>query len=74
MRIPSINGSQTLAAPFLDMDWHMLTDVTEVDADKFEEASLKKTGLIPEIVFRYQSTNFGQNNFFNLPLKSLTND
>ncbi len=48
-----------LAASFLDMDWHMLTDVAEVDAEKFEKESLKKIGLIPEIVSRYQSTNFG---------------
>ncbi len=48
-----------LAASFLDMDWHMLTDATEQDAAEFEEASMDKIGLIPEIESRYQSTNFG---------------
>jgi len=47
-----------LAASFLDMDWHMLTDTTEVDAAEFEQKSLSKIGLIPEIESRYQSTNF----------------
>jgi len=48
-----------LAASFLDMDWHMLTEPTEVDAAAFEKASKAKMGLIPEIESRYQSTNFG---------------
>ena len=48
-----------LAASFLDMDWHMLTDPTEVDAAEFEKKSLQKIGLIPEIASRYMSTNFG---------------
>ncbi|MHC4116954.1 MAG: M3 family metallopeptidase [Planctomycetota bacterium] len=48
-----------LAASFLDMDWHMLTDATEQDAAQFEEASMDKIGLMPEIESRYQSTNFG---------------
>jgi peptidyl-dipeptidase Dcp len=47
-----------LAASFLDMDWHMLTDAAEVDAAGFEKRSLDKIGLIPEIESRYQSTNF----------------
>lgn len=48
-----------LAASFLDMDWHMLKDTVEVDAAEFEKQSMAKIGLIPEIVPRYQSTNFG---------------
>lgn len=47
-----------LAASILDMDWHTLTDVTDLDVQKFEEESLNKIGLIPEIASRYQSTNF----------------
>ncbi len=47
-----------LAASFLDMDWHMLTEPTEVDAMAFEKESKAKMGLIPEIESRYQSTNF----------------
>jgi len=48
-----------LAASFLDMDWHVLTDASEPDAAAFEEASLRKIGLMDEIESRYQSTNFG---------------
>jgi len=48
-----------LAASFLDMDWHVLTDETEQDAATFERESLDKIGLISEIESRYQSTNFG---------------
>lgn len=48
-----------LAASFLDMDWHILTEPTEVDAAKFEKESLDKIKLIAEIESRYQSTNFG---------------
>jgi len=47
-----------LAASFLDMDWHILTDTVEVDAADFEKESLSKIELIPEIESRYQSTNF----------------
>jgi peptidyl-dipeptidase Dcp len=48
-----------LAASFLDMDWHVLTDTTEQDAARFEKESTDKIGLISEIESRYQSTNFG---------------
>ncbi|MCP4609505.1 MAG: M3 family metallopeptidase [Planctomycetes bacterium] len=48
-----------LAASFLDMDWHVLTNTTEKDAAKFEKESMDKIGLISEIESRYQSTNFG---------------
>jgi len=48
-----------LAASFLDMDWHVLTDATERAAAAFEKQSMDKIGLIPEIASRYQSTNFG---------------
>jgi peptidyl-dipeptidase Dcp len=48
-----------LAASFLDMDWHVLTDTTEQDAARFEKESMDKIGLILEIESRYQSTNFG---------------
>jgi peptidyl-dipeptidase Dcp len=51
--------AEYLAASFLDMDWHVLTDASEPDAAEFEKASLEKIGLIPEIESRYQSTNFG---------------
>lgn len=47
-----------LAASYLDMDWHTLTDPEEKDPIKFEAASLNKIGLIHEIVVRYRSPYF----------------
>jgi len=47
-----------LAACFLDMDWHMLTEPIEQDVNGFEDRSLGKIGLIPEIVVRYRSPYF----------------
>jgi len=47
-----------LAASFLDMDWHTITDTTERNVPEFEKESLNKIGLIPQIESRYQSTNF----------------
>jgi peptidyl-dipeptidase Dcp len=46
------------AAALLDMDWHTLTEAKEVDTAAFEKQSLKKMGLIPQIVVRYRSTYF----------------
>ena len=37
-----------LAASFLDMDWHTLTEAKEMDPIEFENKSMKKIGLIPE--------------------------
>jgi len=50
--------TEYLAASFLDMDWHTLTEPKEMDATAFEKASLGKIGLIPEIVVRYRSPYF----------------
>jgi len=47
-----------LAASFLDMGWHTLTEVGEVDVLEFEKKSLDRIGLIPEIVVRYRSPYF----------------
>jgi peptidyl-dipeptidase Dcp len=47
-----------LAACYLDMDWHTLTDATERAALDFENASLARIGLIPQIVVRYRSPYF----------------
>jgi peptidyl-dipeptidase Dcp len=52
-----------LAASFLDMDWHTLSDPKEVDPVAFEEQSMKKIGLIPSIVSRYKTPYF--NHIFN---------
>jgi len=47
-----------LAASFLDMDWHTLTEAVEHDPVAFEQASLGRIGLIDEIVSRYKSPYF----------------
>lgn len=47
-----------VAASYLDMDWHTLLEPVEQEALKFEDASMKKIGLIPEIVVRYRSPYF----------------
>ncbi len=47
-----------LAAAILDIDWHTLNDFANIDVIKFEEESLNRIGLIPEVASRYQSTNF----------------
>lgn len=52
-----------LAASFLDMDWHTLTDAKEIDPTAFEEQSMKKIGLMPSIVSRYKTPYF--NHIFN---------
>lgn len=46
------------AAALLDLDWHTLRGSQEPDTTAFEQQSLKKMGLIPEIVVRYRSTYF----------------
>ena len=50
--------TEYLAASFLDMDWHTLTDPKERDAAAFEKASLGRMGLLPQIVVRYRSPYF----------------
>jgi peptidyl-dipeptidase Dcp len=47
-----------VAACLLDMDWHTLTTPEAKDATAFENASMKKIGLIPEIVVRYRTPYF----------------
>jgi peptidyl-dipeptidase Dcp len=47
-----------LAACYLDMNWHTLTEPIEMDTTSFEDSFFKKIGLIPEIVSRYRSTYF----------------
>ncbi len=48
-----------LAACFLDMDWHILTDTAPQETNTFETRSMERIGLIPEIIPRYRSTYFG---------------
>jgi peptidyl-dipeptidase Dcp len=47
-----------MAACYLDMDWHTLSEPAERDATAFENAAMEKIGLIPEIVVRYRSPYF----------------
>ncbi len=46
-----------LAAAFLDMDWHTVTQ-PQPDVMAFENKAMQKIGLIPEIVVRYRSSYF----------------
>jgi len=50
--------TEYMAAAFLDMDWHTLTEPKELDVNAFEKASLVKLGLIPEIPVRYRTPYF----------------
>ena len=47
-----------LAASLLDMKYHTLSEVQDIDVTKFEDDYLKSIGLIPEIYSRYRSTYF----------------
>lgn len=48
-----------LAASLLDMEYHTLTEKTDLDPAAFEAAYFERVGLIPEIVSRYRSGYFG---------------
>jgi len=50
--------TEYLAASYLDMDWHTITEPITIDAITFEINSMNKIGLIPEIKPRYRSTYF----------------
>ncbi|MCL1942431.1 MAG: M3 family metallopeptidase, partial [Candidatus Azobacteroides sp.] len=50
--------TELVAAALLDMDWHTLEKINVMDVDTFEAKVKKHIGLIPEIEFRYRSTNF----------------
>lgn len=47
-----------LSASFLDMYYHTLPYPAKVNVKDFEDASLLKMGMIPEIILRYRSTYF----------------
>jgi peptidyl-dipeptidase Dcp len=47
-----------VAASILDMDYHTLTDTGTLNVNQFEKASMKRIGLIDEIIPRYRSTYF----------------
>ena len=46
MRLPSIK------------DYHTLAQADDLDVNAFEQASMDRMGMIPEIIVRYRSTNF----------------
>ncbi len=48
-----------LAASILDMAWHGLASAENVNITQFENQTLKRIGLIPEIMPRYRSSYFG---------------
>jgi peptidyl-dipeptidase Dcp len=50
--------AEYLAASFLDMDYHILTDTDGLDVLKFEKESMDKLGLIRQIPPRYRSAYF----------------
>jgi len=50
--------TEYLAASYLDMDFHTLTQTGDIDVNIFEKNSMKKIKLIPEIDPRYRSTYF----------------
>lgn len=54
---------ELVAAALLDMEYHMISDYSNFEANAFEKAIADKIGLIPEITFRYRSTYF--NHVFN---------
>lgn len=47
-----------LAASYLDMAWHTLSDTQEREADALENAEMARIGMIDEIIPRYRSTYF----------------
>ena len=47
-----------IAASILDMDYHTLQDLSGLDIDEFENASMQKIGLIDAIIPRYKSNYF----------------
>ncbi len=50
--------TEYLAAAYLDMNFHTLKEASNLNVLKFEQESLDKIGLIPQIYPRYRSTYF----------------
>ena len=51
-------NTELLAASLLDMDYHSITEPTKITLPDFEDKSMAKIGLIPEIISRYKSPYF----------------
>jgi peptidyl-dipeptidase Dcp len=52
------NTVEYLAASILDMDWHTVTATQPQDVVAFENASLAKMQMLPQIIVRYRSPYF----------------
>ena len=52
------NTTEIVAAALLDMNYHTLTQKTDLDVREFEKSAMEKIGLIDEIIPRYKSTYF----------------
>jgi len=50
--------TEFISASILDMDWHTITENKDYDVMAFENQSLKKMHMIPQIVVRYRSPYF----------------
>ena len=50
--------SELVAAALLDLRMHTIEDYSNFDCDQFENEVRKELGFIPEIEYRYCSTNF----------------
>ncbi|MBR2637274.1 MAG: M3 family metallopeptidase [Bacteroidaceae bacterium] len=50
--------SELVAAALLDLRMHTIDDYSNFDCDQFENEVRKELGFIPEIEYRYCSTNF----------------
>lgn len=50
--------AEYLAASYLDMDYHILTDASDLDILDFEKEAMNKIGLIRQIPPRYRTTYF----------------
>ncbi len=49
---------ELVGAALLDMEYHMLTDYTDFEANAFEKSVADKIALIPQIAFRYRGPYF----------------
>ena len=50
--------TELVAAALLDMKMHLIEDYSDFDCNEFEKELRKELGFIPEIEYRYRSTNF----------------
>lgn len=51
-------NTELVGAALLDLEWHKLTNLNNLDAAAFEKSVAQKLGMPEEIAFRYRSTYF----------------